>query len=98
MCQWTGINVNNYYGPTIFAALGFTGEKTLMINGISGALGVVWVFIFITFIGEFMCPSAVYGTDITSRSDRPPQAAHLGRGRLRRLVGRRGHAVVGGSC
>ncbi|KAK1924540.1 general substrate transporter [Papiliotrema laurentii] len=50
MCQWTGVNVNNYYGPTIYTALGFGGTTTLMINGISGAWGVICVFTFITFI------------------------------------------------
>ena len=50
MCQWTGVNVNNYFGPTIYAALGYTGHTTLMINGISGAWGLVVTFIFITLI------------------------------------------------
>ncbi|GFZ48519.1 hypothetical protein JCM24511_06267 [Saitozyma sp. JCM 24511] len=50
MCQWTGVNVNNYFGPTIYNALGYSGHETLMINGISGAWGVLCVFTFITFI------------------------------------------------
>ncbi|ORY20790.1 general substrate transporter [Naematelia encephala] len=50
MCQWTGVNVNNYYGPTIYAALGFGGSQTLLINGIQGAWGLVCTFVFITFI------------------------------------------------
>lgn len=40
-CQWTGVNVNSYFGPTIYKALGFTGSRILLISGISGAAGVV---------------------------------------------------------
>jgi len=47
MCQWTGVNVGAYFGPTIYASLGFEGQTTLMINGLSGAWGVVTTFIFI---------------------------------------------------
>jgi len=50
MCQWTGVNVNNYFGPTIYKNLGFGGNTTLMINGISGAWQVVVVWVFIQFI------------------------------------------------
>jgi len=50
MCQWTGVNVNNYFGPTIYKNLGFTGNDTLLINGISGAWQVVVVWIFIQFL------------------------------------------------
>jgi len=50
MCQWTGVNVNNYFGPTIYNALGYGGHTTLMISGISGAWGSVCTFVFITFI------------------------------------------------
>ena len=46
------VNVNNYYGPRIYDALGFGGSTTLMINGISGAWGVICTFVFITFIGK----------------------------------------------
>jgi MFS family permease len=35
---------------TFLAKLGFAGQTTLMINGLSGAWGVVTTFIFITFI------------------------------------------------
>jgi hypothetical protein len=52
MCQWTGVNVNNYFGPTIYAALGFGGNTTLLINGVSGAWQVVVVWVFIQFIGK----------------------------------------------
>jgi sugar porter (SP) family MFS transporter len=50
MCQWTGVNVNNYFGPTIYKALGFGGNTTLLINGVSGAWQVVVVWIFIQFV------------------------------------------------
>jgi MFS family permease len=39
-----------FSGPTIYAALGFTGHTTLMINGISGAWQVVVVWFFIQFM------------------------------------------------
>jgi hypothetical protein len=50
MCQWTGVNVNNYYFSTIYGMLGFSGSQQLMISGISGAWGMVVTWIFITFI------------------------------------------------
>ncbi len=50
MTQWTGVNVNNYFGPTIYNALGYGGHTTLVINGISGTWGLIVTFIFITFI------------------------------------------------
>jgi len=50
MTQWTGVNVNNYFGPTIYTALGYTSHTTLLINGVSGAWGLVVTFIFITFM------------------------------------------------
>jgi hypothetical protein len=45
------LTVNNYFGPTIYNALGYGGTTTLLINGISGAWGSVVTFIFITFLG-----------------------------------------------
>ncbi|GFZ51180.1 hypothetical protein JCM24511_08938 [Saitozyma sp. JCM 24511] len=50
MCQWTGVNVNNYFGPTIYSALGYTGHTTLMINALQSAWGLVVTFIFISFV------------------------------------------------
>ncbi|ORX39548.1 general substrate transporter [Kockovaella imperatae] len=50
MCQWTGVNVNNYFGPTIYTDLGYTGHTTLIINAISGTWGLIVTFIFITCI------------------------------------------------
>lgn len=52
MCQWTGVNVNNYFGPTIYNALGYGGTSTLLISGISGVWGSLCTFIFITFLGQ----------------------------------------------
>jgi hypothetical protein len=42
---------SNYFGPTIYKNLGFGGNTTLMINGVSGAWQVVVVWVFIQFIG-----------------------------------------------
>ncbi|KAJ7767239.1 general substrate transporter [Mycena metata] len=48
--QFTGINVSSYFQPTLYAALGLSGSKVLMITGINGALGAVITAIFIYFI------------------------------------------------
>ncbi|KAJ2961236.1 hypothetical protein NQZ79_g3556 [Umbelopsis isabellina] len=40
--QTSGINVINYYGPRIYAALNIGTQQSLMIIGISGALSVVY--------------------------------------------------------
>ncbi|KAJ7153688.1 general substrate transporter [Mycena filopes] len=48
--QFTGINVSAYFQPTLYAALGLSGSKVLMITGINGALGAVVTAIFIYFI------------------------------------------------
>ncbi|KMU79015.1 solute carrier family 2 [Coccidioides immitis RMSCC 3703] len=40
--QCSGINVINYYGPHIYAALGFETSRSLMIIGVSGALAQAW--------------------------------------------------------
>ena len=50
MSQWTGINVNAYFGPTIYTALGFDGHTTLLINGISGAWGLITTLVFISLM------------------------------------------------
>jgi MFS family permease len=46
----TTADISNYFGPTIYKALGFGGTTTLMINGVSGAWQVVVVWVFIQFI------------------------------------------------
>jgi sugar porter (SP) family MFS transporter len=40
--QTSGINVINYYGPRIYAALNISTQQALMIIGISGALSLVY--------------------------------------------------------
>ncbi|OZJ02251.1 hypothetical protein BZG36_05032 [Bifiguratus adelaidae] len=40
--QTSGINVINYYGPRIYAALNIGTQQSLLIIGISGALSVVY--------------------------------------------------------
>ncbi|KAJ7447131.1 general substrate transporter [Mycena galericulata] len=47
--QFTGINVSSYFQPTLYAALGLSGSKVLMITGINGALGAITTIIFIYF-------------------------------------------------
>ncbi|KAL9714372.1 hypothetical protein Ac2012v2_002684 [Leucoagaricus gongylophorus] len=47
-CQFTGINVINYFGPQMYASLGITGSKALLVQGIYGAVGPIANFIFIT--------------------------------------------------
>lgn len=76
MCQWTGVNVGAYFGPTIYASLGFEGQTTLMINGLSGAWGVVTTFIFIV---SQQCTRKLGNADISDvhrRQARSKQASH----------------------
>ncbi|KAJ7067446.1 general substrate transporter [Mycena amicta] len=47
--QFTGINVASYFQPTLYADLGLSGPRVLMITGINGALGAVVILIFIFF-------------------------------------------------
>ncbi|KAF8199532.1 sugar transporter [Pholiota molesta] len=49
-CQFTGINVINYYGPAIYNSLGIVGGKALLVQGIYGAVGPITNFFFIVFI------------------------------------------------
>ncbi|CUA70978.1 High-affinity glucose transporter [Kluyveromyces lactis NRRL Y-1140] [Rhizoctonia solani] len=49
-CQFTGINVAAYFQPTLYQALGYSGNTILLISGISGLLGQVVTFTFIYFI------------------------------------------------
>ncbi len=46
--------VNSYFGPTIYGNLGYTGNTVLLINGISGAWGLVVTFCFITFVVDWI--------------------------------------------
>ncbi|KAF9524840.1 general substrate transporter [Crepidotus variabilis] len=49
-CQFTGINVLNYYGPAMYKSLGVTGGKALLVQGIYGAVGPIANLFFIIFI------------------------------------------------
>ncbi|KAH9481570.1 High-affinity glucose transporter [Psilocybe cubensis] len=49
-CQFTGINVINYYGPQMYTALGINGGKALLVQGIYGAVGPIANIFFITLI------------------------------------------------
>ncbi|EJD07134.1 sugar transporter [Fomitiporia mediterranea MF3/22] len=46
--QFTGINVINYYGPIMYETLGLSPGKTLLVQGIYGAVGPITNFFFIT--------------------------------------------------
>ncbi|KAI9497222.1 general substrate transporter [Zychaea mexicana] len=48
--QFTGINIANYYGPTIYTALGFDTDTSLLVNAIYSVVGPVANFVTITFI------------------------------------------------
>ncbi|KAF8962725.1 general substrate transporter [Flammula alnicola] len=48
-CQFTGINVINYYGPQMYTSLGVTGGKSLLVQGIYGAIGPIANLFFIIF-------------------------------------------------
>ncbi|CAA7265537.1 unnamed protein product [Cyclocybe aegerita] len=49
-CQFTGINVINYYGPDMYKSLGIIGGKALFVQGIYGAVGPIANLFFIIFI------------------------------------------------
>ncbi|CAA7265582.1 unnamed protein product [Cyclocybe aegerita] len=49
-CQFTGINVINYYGPDMYKSLGIIGGKALLVQGIYGAVGPIANLFFIIFI------------------------------------------------
>ncbi|KAI8144231.1 general substrate transporter [Fennellomyces sp. T-0311] len=48
--QFTGINIANYYGATIYTALGFDTDTSLLVNAIYSVVGPITNFITITFI------------------------------------------------
>ncbi|CUA68692.1 putative quinate permease [Rhizoctonia solani] len=49
-CQFTGINVSAYFQPSLYQALGYSGNTVLLITGINNLLGQVVTFAFIYFI------------------------------------------------
>ncbi|KIK53974.1 hypothetical protein GYMLUDRAFT_921079 [Collybiopsis luxurians FD-317 M1] len=48
--QFTGINIINYFGPQMWRSLGIEGERTLLMQGIYGAVGPIANLFFIIFI------------------------------------------------
>ncbi|EMD33912.1 hypothetical protein CERSUDRAFT_117444 [Gelatoporia subvermispora B] len=48
--QFSGINVINYFGPSMYQALGLTPGQSLLVQGIYGAVGPITNFFFITMI------------------------------------------------
>ncbi|KAF4571348.1 hypothetical protein EYR36_008677 [Pleurotus pulmonarius] len=48
--QFSGINVINYFGPEMYAGLGITGGRALLVQGIYGAVGPIANIFFITLI------------------------------------------------
>ncbi|KAL0954801.1 hypothetical protein HGRIS_003748 [Hohenbuehelia grisea] len=48
--QFSGINVINYFGPQMYAGLGITGGRALLVQGIYGAIGPIANLFFIIFI------------------------------------------------
>ncbi|KAF7796468.1 hypothetical protein EIP86_007645 [Pleurotus ostreatoroseus] len=50
MGQFTGINVINYFGPSMYKALGLSDGQTLLVQGIYGAVGPIANIFFIILI------------------------------------------------
>ncbi|PCH42241.1 general substrate transporter [Wolfiporia cocos MD-104 SS10] len=48
--QFTGINVINYFGPSMYKSLGLSSGQSLLVQGIYGAVGPIANFFFITLI------------------------------------------------
>ncbi|KAK7042917.1 hypothetical protein VNI00_008653 [Paramarasmius palmivorus] len=49
-CQFTGINIINYFGPRMWKSLGIEGGQELLVQGIYGAVGPIANFFFITLV------------------------------------------------
>ncbi|KAI0805963.1 general substrate transporter [Irpex lacteus] len=54
MGQFTGINVINYFGPSMYKALGLSDGQSLLVQGIYGAVGPIANFFFITLVLDFI--------------------------------------------
>ncbi|EPT01377.1 hypothetical protein FOMPIDRAFT_1048820 [Fomitopsis schrenkii] len=52
--QFSGINVINYFGPSMYQSLGLSAGQSLLIQGIYGAVGPITNFIFITCILDYV--------------------------------------------
>lgn len=48
--QFSGINVINYFGPSMYKSLGLSAGQSLLVQGIYGAVGPIANFFFITLI------------------------------------------------
>ncbi|PIL35409.1 MFS general substrate transporter [Ganoderma sinense ZZ0214-1] len=48
--QFSGINVLNYFGPSMYRALGLSAGQSLLVQGIYGAVGPITNFFFITLL------------------------------------------------
>ncbi|RSH85778.1 hypothetical protein EHS25_003919 [Saitozyma podzolica] len=59
MAVFNGIVVINYYAPTIYTSLGFSGQKVLLINGLWGLCGPIASFIYMIYGGELLVPQFV---------------------------------------
>jgi hypothetical protein len=51
-CQWTGINVAGYFGPEIYANLGFSGNTILLIGAVTGIWGLIVNIFFVTCMAD----------------------------------------------
>ncbi|KAI0734283.1 general substrate transporter [Fomitopsis betulina] len=52
--QFSGINVINYFGPSMYQSLGLNAGQSLLIQGIYGAVGPITNIIFITCIIDYV--------------------------------------------
>jgi len=48
--QFSGINVINYFGPTMYKSLGLSASQSLLVQGIYGAVGPITNLFFIVLI------------------------------------------------
>ncbi|TCD67159.1 hypothetical protein EIP91_000444 [Steccherinum ochraceum] len=48
--QFSGINVINYFGPTMYASLGLNAHQSLLVQGIYGAVGPMTNLFFILLV------------------------------------------------
>lgn len=45
--QFSGINVLNYFGPSMYRALGLSAGQSLLVQGIYGAVGPITNFLYV---------------------------------------------------
>ena len=46
--QFSGINVINYFGPSMYRALGLSSGQSLLVQGIYGAVGPITNFLYVS--------------------------------------------------